>query len=478
MIQGGDFTKRNGMGGESIYGSPFADEDLTRPLDAKGLLCMANKGPNTNGSQFFVTLRDCPHLNGKHVVFGRVIRGYDEVVGKISEVETDEKDRPLIPISIVNCGELVLKAKVEKQEEAKVKESADESANSDHEKSKKRRHRHRSRSPASEASEEEDRTRHKKHRSKKSKSKRSKDKVRSVSPSTEAKEGEEETEEQYDARLEREENERIEAARRKELERIKRNADNIVSKDGVRFKGRGRMTYIDPELQRFATAEPSLSTTVTKRAGLYPPPFTWDINPFKSELIQVVLNDLRKDRPSGDIGAPTYRAPEILIRAECGKEIDSWAVGCLFKRRFAFDQKPSKDYQHAMFLEYVQGKTAFNTFGDANSISRKVRLHVKKAMDVLPAAGFVHGDIRRPNVLVVRRHGLDDDPADSDGGMLLDFDWAGREGEVRYPYGINMQINWTDGVAGGKPILKEHDRNMYRVSTGSSTPEPSRCNLE
>ncbi|KAG5639805.1 cytochrome P450 monooxygenase 11, partial [Asterophora parasitica] len=64
MIQGGDFTKFNGTGGESIYGGTFADEDLTRPLDAEALLCMANKGPNTNNSQFFVTLRACPHLNG------------------------------------------------------------------------------------------------------------------------------------------------------------------------------------------------------------------------------------------------------------------------------------------------------------------------------------------------------------------------------------------------------------------------------
>ena len=57
------------MGGESIYGSSFADEDLTIPLDSEGLLCMANKGPNTNGSQFFVTLRPCPHLNGKFLPY-------------------------------------------------------------------------------------------------------------------------------------------------------------------------------------------------------------------------------------------------------------------------------------------------------------------------------------------------------------------------------------------------------------------------
>ncbi|KZT65872.1 hypothetical protein DAEQUDRAFT_675998 [Daedalea quercina L-15889] len=114
MVQGGDFTKRNGTGGESIYGGIFSDEDLTRPLDSEGLLCMANKGPNTNGSQFFITLRECPHLNGKHVVFGRVIRGYD-IVQRIAEVATDAKDRPTAPIAIANCGELVLKTKVQSQ---------------------------------------------------------------------------------------------------------------------------------------------------------------------------------------------------------------------------------------------------------------------------------------------------------------------------------------------------------------------------
>ncbi|KAG8680124.1 cytochrome P450 monooxygenase 11, partial [Ceratobasidium sp. 395] len=69
MIQGGDFTKRNGTGGESIYGHPFEDENFDRDVDAEGLLVMANRGPNTNSSQFFITVRPCPHLNGKHVVF-------------------------------------------------------------------------------------------------------------------------------------------------------------------------------------------------------------------------------------------------------------------------------------------------------------------------------------------------------------------------------------------------------------------------
>ena len=73
MIQGGDFTGQSGKGGESIYGGNFEDEDLSRNIDEEGLLVMANKGKNTNASQFFVALRPCPHLDGKHVVFGNFI---------------------------------------------------------------------------------------------------------------------------------------------------------------------------------------------------------------------------------------------------------------------------------------------------------------------------------------------------------------------------------------------------------------------
>jgi len=268
MIQGGDFTKRNGTGGESIYGGTFADEDLTRPLDSEGLLCMANKGPNTNGSQFFITLRDCPHLNGKHVVFGRVIRGYEEVVKQIAAVPVDEKDRPQVPVTIANCGELVLRAKVQSQEpEAKpaaraASESESErSGDEEHRHRKKRRHRGRDGVRDSGESNSEDEHRHKKSKHKsKSKSKSKHKKAGSRSPSRKDgnvlgdkpnPEPEEETEEQYDARLEREEKERIEAAKRRELERLKRRLEeeNSQTTNGVRFKGRGRMKYVDPEIR-------------------------------------------------------------------------------------------------------------------------------------------------------------------------------------------------------------------------------------
>merc|ERR1712117_655760 len=110
MIQGGDFVNHNGTGGESIYGSTFDDEEFKLKHDRPFLLSMANRGKNTNGSQFFITTAPASHLDGCHVIFGQVVAG-KAVVKEMELVDTDKKDRPLQDIKIVNSGELVLKKK-------------------------------------------------------------------------------------------------------------------------------------------------------------------------------------------------------------------------------------------------------------------------------------------------------------------------------------------------------------------------------
>lgn len=104
MIQGGDFTRHNGTGGESIYGEKFADENFKVKHTEPGLLSMANAGPDTNGSQFFVTSGPTPHLDGKHVVFGRTLQGFDDVFKTIENTRTAVQDRPIEDVIIANCG--------------------------------------------------------------------------------------------------------------------------------------------------------------------------------------------------------------------------------------------------------------------------------------------------------------------------------------------------------------------------------------
>jgi peptidylprolyl isomerase len=104
MAQGGDFTRGNGTGGESIYGAKFADENFEKKHDRPGLLSMANAGPNTNGSQFFITFAPAEWLDGKHVVFGEVVEGLD-LLQRLEGLGS-QSGKTKAPIQISDSGQL------------------------------------------------------------------------------------------------------------------------------------------------------------------------------------------------------------------------------------------------------------------------------------------------------------------------------------------------------------------------------------
>merc|ERR1712216_701272 len=105
MIQGGDIIKQDGTGSISIYGTQFDDENFNRKHDQPGLLSMANSGPNTNGSQFFITCDKCDWLDNKHVVFGKVIDGL-LTVRKVENMSVGPNSKPKLAVAVADCGEM------------------------------------------------------------------------------------------------------------------------------------------------------------------------------------------------------------------------------------------------------------------------------------------------------------------------------------------------------------------------------------
>ncbi|OAW00212.1 hypothetical protein PTTG_10038 [Puccinia triticina 1-1 BBBD Race 1] len=278
MIQGGDIIQQNGKSGESIYGGEFDDENFELACDREGLLVMANKGPNTNQSQWFITLAPAEHLTGKHVVFGRVQSGF-EVVQEIGGLETDKKHRPLGGaefVKIVHCGQL------ERKQKPRPEKAADDShmnrTDSHHD---RKRH---SRSPSetstasqrshssSGSSESSDAARRRRRREKKEKKKSRKSHKSSKSKKLKFKEQtkEDDPSETEDPRAQEElalmtvELEHQQAERRRqEEEELVRLAEEKARKaralellknsqqrkeGGVIFKGRGTMRYRDDEV--------------------------------------------------------------------------------------------------------------------------------------------------------------------------------------------------------------------------------------
>uniref|UniRef100_A0A8C4UBF9 peptidylprolyl isomerase n=1 Tax=Falco tinnunculus TaxID=100819 RepID=A0A8C4UBF9_FALTI len=225
MIQGGDFSEGNGKGGESIYGGYFKDENFILKHDRAFLLSMANRGKHTNGSQFFITTKPAPHLDGVHVVFGLVISGF-EVIEQIENLKTDTASRPYADVRVIDCGVLVTKSAKDALEKKKKVCSDSEASDSSSSASSSSET-----SSGSEAENERSRRRKRKRRAKTKQSrKRRKEERRKEDP-----------------RCKRTSNQR-----RKVLDTTPVLTDQkpSVSKSGRKIKGRGTIRYHTPPRSR------------------------------------------------------------------------------------------------------------------------------------------------------------------------------------------------------------------------------------
>uniref|UniRef100_H2V789 peptidylprolyl isomerase n=1 Tax=Takifugu rubripes TaxID=31033 RepID=H2V789_TAKRU len=275
MIQGGDFTEGNGRGGESIYGGFFEDENFVLKHDRAFLLSMANRGKDTNGSQFFITTKMAPHLDGVHVVFGLVISGF-EVVKKIEGLKTDSASRPYADVRVVDCGQLITKSAndVLQGKRKRTSHSADSSLSS-HKSSQVF-----SGESGSELDEKLKHRKHKRQKSKRSKKKRRESQKEDVLPSTpspekrDLPEGEREQSGKREKPVVRPEEippvpeNRFLLRRDMPVEKQEASADQkpAVSKSGRKIRGRGTMRYRTP------TRSKSRSASVEERGDSETPP--------------------------------------------------------------------------------------------------------------------------------------------------------------------------------------------------------------
>jgi len=237
IIQGGDFTAGNGTGGESIYGGTFKDENFDLFHDRPFLLSMANRGPNTNGSQFFITLASAPHLDEVHTVFGHIISGHD-IVRDIESQKVDDSHKPYAELCVVHSGELIKKSKATSKTPAKAKS-----------RSKKK-----DASSAPSSSESDDDT--KKRKKKNKKKKKTKDDQPKEKAVPEVKASEDPTDLNFiptvpgSFLLRRSRTPSPVREQRKNIRTNKpamlRNRVNMVSKSGKKMRGRGVMRYRTP----------------------------------------------------------------------------------------------------------------------------------------------------------------------------------------------------------------------------------------
>uniref|UniRef100_A0A1I7URR7 peptidylprolyl isomerase n=1 Tax=Caenorhabditis tropicalis TaxID=1561998 RepID=A0A1I7URR7_9PELO len=220
MIQGGDITKKNGQGGFSIYGATFDDENLALKHNKPYLLSMANRGPDTNGSQFFITTEEVPHLDGKHCVFGEVIKGFD-IIQRIENLETGEADVPTQKVQVVHSGEMIKKGDANAAQGAAEPEVV--GCKMEDEPRTINWLMRRSRSPSRERTDDD-----------KKKSKRNRDRT----PERRRRNSRE--------RSGRDRRSRSRSNNRDLSRRIERRDERrpVVSKDGVKVKGRGKLTFL------------------------------------------------------------------------------------------------------------------------------------------------------------------------------------------------------------------------------------------